>query len=182
MSARRTQSTHKIVTRGPWLPQKRCIWHFGSDGGLQSGSSPLSKGVARAKKNSDHKKMQSVVLALSGKERDLHESGVDDLPRPDVRFKTWRADSGILLAGLLLPLYLLMLLLPGKLTSDSDKLLHLRHQSLHLLSRHSDEAVRLRSRASLPCNLACVVFALQPKCISHCRQCRVEKKKNCNRT
>ena len=28
---------------GPWPPQKRCIWHFGCDGGLQSGSSPLSQ-------------------------------------------------------------------------------------------------------------------------------------------
>ena len=49
VSARRTQSTHKTVTRGPWLLQKRCIWHFGCDGRLQSGSSPLSKEVARAK-------------------------------------------------------------------------------------------------------------------------------------
>ena len=34
---------------------KRCIWPLGCDGGLQSGSSPLSNGVARAK-TSDHKK------------------------------------------------------------------------------------------------------------------------------
>ena len=34
---------------------KRCSWHFGSDGGLQSGSSPLSKEVARAKTSDDKK-------------------------------------------------------------------------------------------------------------------------------
>ena len=59
VSARRTQSTHKTVTRGPWLPQKGA---FGTSGVMEDYKvgplSPLSKGVTRAK-TSDHKKGQN---------------------------------------------------------------------------------------------------------------------------
>ena len=69
-----------------------------------------------------------VVLALSGEERDLHESGVNELPRLDVWSQPRRTDRGILLGTLLLPLHRLLLLL-GKLTNDSNKVLDLRHDS-----------------------------------------------------
>ena len=73
----------------------------------------------------------------------------------------WRTDRGILPGTLLLPLHRLLLLL-GKLTNDSNKVLDLRHDSLHLLSRHcSDQAGRLKTRAPLPCKHA-HVFLLEP--------------------
>ena len=63
VSARRTQkSGHKTVMEGLAYSKKRCIWHFGCDGGKQNVYSPLSKGVAKAKTR-DHKKRLKIARA-----------------------------------------------------------------------------------------------------------------------
>ena len=80
-----------------------------------------------------------VVLALSREEGIFTNRVIDELPRLDVRSQPQRTDRGILLDTLLLPLHLLMLLLLGKLTNDSNKVLDLRHDSLHLISRHCSD-------------------------------------------
>ena len=50
-----------------------------------------------------------------------------------------------------------------KLTSDSNNVLDLRHDSLHLLSRHcSDQAGRLETRAPLPYANTHTFFLLEP--------------------